>query len=147
MVSGIKASDPWSVSVKNGLIEVVTLHTRILQQFLFRDIADRDDDALGIHFFEHPDNWKRIRPEPGEHLSALGKRVGKEIAHLTYTRMNVSPDKKGWNFLATSFELLKVLDLFANSASTQLLSPKVKEAIKHWKEFTGFNNAALPEKL
>jgi hypothetical protein len=131
--------DAWQTSIRNSFVEVSTLHARILQQFLYRDRPPREDDALAVHFFERPEDWVGIRPAPSAHLSALGGRVGKEIAHLTYARMDLSPEEKSWNFLPTSNELMGTLDLFVRSAMPQRLHPQVKLSLEQWKEITGYN--------
>lgn len=139
-VSGVKVTNAWENNVKNVLLEGITLHARVLYQFLYWDRTD-NDDALAVHFFSDPNIWISNRPKPSENLKKLNKRVGKEIAHLTYSRMRIQLSDKGWNIYEIARELMQVLDVFVVNASPDRLSHKVTESINHWKQFSGYNNS------
>jgi len=69
--------------VNNALLESFTIHTRILLDFLFA-AKPQLDDVIAEDFFEDPATWHNVRPPKSEILETVHKRVGKEIAHLTY---------------------------------------------------------------
>lgn len=84
------APDIWIEGLNNILIESYTIHLRNLYYFFFCDTPMHADDALAVHFFKNSHSWKNIRPSISEDLKLCIKRVGKEIAHLTYYRNEVT---------------------------------------------------------
>jgi hypothetical protein len=77
----------------NALIESFTIHVRALRDFLYAE--PRGDDASAADYF--PEGvWSAIRlPEP-DVLRDARRRTGKEIAHLTYARLDGEADGKLW---------------------------------------------------
>ncbi len=82
----------------NAYIESFGIHARCVLYFL-RD-ETKKDDMLATDFVENPQEWKEYIREKSEVLSNilknLNKRVNKELAHLTYARLEVKPEEKGW---------------------------------------------------
>lgn len=73
--------------IRNALVEAFAVHARGLSDFLFR--APRQDDAAAEQFFA-PGEWAALRGEEiSPQLRAVRERTNKEIAHLTYSRLNV----------------------------------------------------------
>ena len=92
----IDGGEPSEITM-NALLESWAVHSRVLREFLFSDSgnARRDgDDVLAQDLF-NDDEWESIRRRPGAALSKVSARVGKEIAHLTYTRNSVKPEDRG----------------------------------------------------
>lgn len=106
----------------NAFLESFTIHTRALLQFLFPKDA-KPDDVLAEDYFENPDDWFQLRGELPEPLTIVNRRVGKEIAHLTYARLDVTPETKGWNIPVIWAALLRVLQAFAKNAPRDRLGP------------------------
>jgi hypothetical protein len=77
----------------NALIEAFTVHVRALHDFLYADPTR--DDASATDYFPAGD-WPEIRPPEAEVLREARRRTGKEIAHLTYGRLDREGDGKLW---------------------------------------------------
>lgn len=102
--------------LKNALLECFTIHMRALVDFLWEPSRLREDDALAKDFFNDPNQWETIRPKLPLVLEPIRGRTGKEIAHLTYARMTVTPETKGWNVQSMTEEAFHVLKLFIENA-------------------------------
>jgi len=107
--------------INNSLLESFTLHTRVLLDFLYVDDPRKEDDVIAIDFLEYPGEWKSIRPEKSETLASIHKRVGKEVAHLTYARHDVSPESKSWPFLEIAHEVEVIFSMFLELVPADLL--------------------------
>jgi len=94
LASGIVGEGPLS----NAVLEAITVHTRILLDFLYAE-KPQSDDVIAEDFFADPDIWANERPVKSELLAGVHRRVAKEVAHLTYARLDVTPDAKPWRFL------------------------------------------------
>jgi hypothetical protein len=79
MVSGVFGQS----ALNNAILESFTFHARILLDFLYAE-NPRLDDVIAEHYFDSPANWSAIRPNKSELLKGVHKRVGQEVAHLTY---------------------------------------------------------------
>jgi hypothetical protein len=80
-------------TAQNAFVESFTIHVRGLHDFLFA--TPRDDDASAADWFPGAEaEWLEARgPEP-EVLRTARRRTGKEIAHITYARLE--GDGKLW---------------------------------------------------
>ncbi|HDD54633.1 MAG: hypothetical protein DRI65_15935 [Chloroflexota bacterium] len=116
-------------AINNALLEAFTIHTRSILDFLYRD-ESRDDDVLAIDFFDTPDEWISIRPEKSSTLQSIHKRVGKEVAHLTYTRQEISPEDKNWPFLEIANDVEAVFSEFLNLVPKDRLGPNWTEKMR-----------------
>jgi hypothetical protein len=92
----------------NALLESFVVHVRGVMDFLYND-TPQNDDVVAQDFFASVDAWASVRPELSELLSKAKKRAGKEIAHLTYARLAVTPDTKPWAFAAIANEITSVM--------------------------------------
>jgi hypothetical protein len=108
--------------LNNAVLESFTLHTRILLDFLYAKEAPRSDDVIAEDFFQDPEQWKSVRPEKSETLNMIHTRVGKEVAHLTYARLKVTPEAKQWPFLQIANELRAVFNKFLEIVPKELLA-------------------------
>ncbi len=128
--------DGFSLSVKNLFMEGVILHSRCIYEFLYSE-HPRKDDALAEHFFDSKATWKGIRPSTSKQLSKLKFKTGKKIAHLTYSRLDLSKDARNWDLYIITHELMIVLTIFAENASSKKLDPEVLKTIIFWQERLG----------
>jgi len=106
----------------NAFLESFTIHTRALLQFLFPK-DPKPDDVLAEDYFENPSAWLELRGELPEALGIVNRRVGKEIAHLTYARLDVTPETKGWNIPVIWEAVLRLMQTFAKNAPRGQLGP------------------------
>lgn len=84
--------------IHNALLESFTIHARVLLDFLYAK-KPQPDDVIADDFFPTSQEWKEVRPKKTEVLEKVHKRVGKEVAHLTYARQDVTPEMKPWSYL------------------------------------------------
>jgi hypothetical protein len=111
---------PQGTTINNALIEAFTIHARILLDFLYGE-KKRPDDAVAGDFFPTQNDWFKIRPSMPSNLNSMNKRVGKEIAHLTYSRLKVTPDTKPWHFVDITKDMLKIFNKFLENVHRELL--------------------------
>ncbi len=110
--------------IVNALLESFTIHTRSLLDFLYSPSRPKGDDVVAEDFFDDPKVWYRQRPAKSDLLKGVHKRVAKEVAHLTYARIGITPEAKQWQFNAIAVELVQVFQKFANLLPADLTKPK-----------------------
>ena len=83
--------------VRNAVIESAAIHTRNLLKFFFDD-RPRNSDMVAGDFFEKTEDWAAIQARVlnGATIDVILKRESKEVVHLTYDRLDVDPNDKGW---------------------------------------------------
>lgn len=116
LLSGISLGD----AVRNALLESFTIHARVLLDFLYAEDPHRDD-VIAEDFFQSPDVWLKARPQKPPSLDFISRRVGKEVAHLTYARQGVTPEAKSWPVQAILADFETVLRAFIELVPKNLL--------------------------
>jgi hypothetical protein len=108
--------------LSNAALESFTVHARALLEFFFGD-KPRLDDVVADDFVGGQGKWSELRGEMPAILADLRDRVGTEVAHLTYARLLVTPETKGWRFvdIAQSFE--DVVGRFLRAVPAERLAP------------------------
>ena len=142
----IEPKDAWWVSIQNAVLESMTIHARVLYEFLYVDNQKRTDDCSAAHFFENSSIWPSRRIKPSNELIRVGTRVGKEIVHLTYSRKS-DPFEKAWNLRDTTAEILLNLKLFVKYGDPKKIGGNVGPAIEHWSKLSGLNNVLKKLKI
>ncbi len=110
--------------LNNALLESFVIHCRGLLDFIYND-KPRKDDIVAQDYFNEGD-WQNIRPPITPVLEKAKKRAGKEIAHLTYARLKVTPESKPWEFVEIANEVNSVLTVFLENVSSSKLCSKWK---------------------
>ena len=133
---GLSPPLPWEV--ETALIESFALHTRAFADFFYRDTG-RDDDAFATHYFP-PNAWQTIRPAAPRWVQSIrgrGRdRVGKEIVHLTYHRLTLADDARGWPVVQVAGAVGTVLRVFIEEVDDRLVAPEFKQSV--WAEIPVF---------
>jgi hypothetical protein len=111
---------------RNALVEAFTIHARLLIHFLYEPSHVKPDDALARHYVPEGE-W--TPPELTGELERVGRRVGKGVAHLTYDRLLVTEETKGWRYGKIWEDIATALRAFAERASSELLPADVAERI------------------
>ena len=109
----------------NALLESFVVHVRVVLDFFYND-TPRNDDVVAQDFFAPSDAWASLRPKFSELLSNARKRAGKEMAHLTYARLEVTPETKLWPFVAIANEVASVMRVFLENVPREKLSLAVR---------------------
>lgn len=94
--------------VENALLESLGIHSRNLIDFLWLDKPPKDTDAIAS---DYVDDWKA--QAMSKRLSGVKDRVGKEMVHLSYNRLDVPDDEKGWQVLGIGPEIIGAFGKFA----------------------------------
>jgi hypothetical protein len=119
--------------VHNAILESFGIHVRGLLDFLYAE-KPGDDDVIAEHYFSTHKVWHNARPEISEYLRNARRRVNKEMAHLTYTRLSVQGEAKGWDVTLLASEIESVLKVFMELVPKEHLG-------ENWKRSPG---AQLP---
>jgi hypothetical protein len=107
--------------VENALLESFTVHARALAEFFDPPLKRRDDDMIAEHYVT---GWsaKRGALPPVLDKVRVKDRVGKEIAHLTYARLTVTPAAKGWNITEITQAMNSLIQKFSVFAPADCLA-------------------------
>ena len=76
----------------------------------------KDTDATARDWIE---GWRP--PEMSERLAKVKNRVGKEMVHLSYNRLDVPEDEKGWTVLGIGPEVIGAFGKFATEVPDDLV--------------------------
>jgi hypothetical protein len=102
--------------VQNALLESFGIHNRNLIDFLWLDRPMKGTDAIARDWIE---GWQA--PEMSERLANVKHRVGKEMVHLSYNRLDVPEDEKGWTVLGIGPEVIGAFGKFATEVPDDLM--------------------------
>jgi hypothetical protein len=126
--SGHGEPDVPDLVTRNAHVESFAIHARTLLEFFYRKEPDPrfPDDAFAGDFFDDPDEWKRLRPPKTALLSDAWTRVGTDLAHLSYARLDRGD--KSW-FIDLWYDLATVVRAFAENAHADRLPADARERI------------------
>lgn len=96
----------------NVFLENFLLHARCIIDFLYVDGVVHSDDVIAKDFFIDVEAYLNRRPQISESLENLKRRAGKELAHLTYARLKVTPEIKAWQVFPLWKKINNVLGIF-----------------------------------
>jgi hypothetical protein len=109
--------DVRDLSQRNAEIEAFTIHVRQLTDFLWceRPRTNAQRDAFAADYFEEGE-WNSLRPARSAVLStALRRKVGWGVAHLTYERAWSNPQDKHWDPIALGRALAPAVICFVDN--------------------------------
>lgn len=101
-----------SRSENNAFLEDFLLHARCIIDFLYVDGPSRSDDIIAKDFFINAKVYLNQRSPISESLKKLRRRAGKELVHLTYSRLGVTPEIKQWQVTSLWKEINNALSVF-----------------------------------
>jgi len=111
LAQGMESGIAGEGAINNALLESFVIHVNALIGFFYSE-NPRNDDIIAEDFFPKPDDWISQRPLKTELLDKAKKRADKEVAHLTYTRLDVTPEQKPWEFLKAFNDLQVLIQIF-----------------------------------
>jgi hypothetical protein len=107
--------------ISNAVLEAFLLHARALTEFFYND-SPRPDDIVAQDFMPVSVTWTKECPPISTALENLRQRAGKQLAHLTYNRLEVKPETKPWPFLEILSGLEAPLRVFLQYVTKDILS-------------------------
>jgi hypothetical protein len=107
----------------NALIDSCSMHSRNLKAFLYCKNPS-EDDVIAEDFVV---DWAKRRPTEPSSIQLINQRVGKEVAHLTYARLDVTQAAKPWPFIQTAKDIEEVLKVFLSFVPVNKLDPRMKD--------------------
>lgn len=130
-MANLLASDKtYEQAIKNSFIESFTIHARALLKFLY-GLSPQPDDVIADDFFPTSLEWKKVRPKMTKLLRKVPKRVGREVAHLTYARQDVTPETKPWEYRQIAHDMEVRFKEFLLIVPEELLGERW-ESEKEW---------------
>jgi len=117
-------------AVSNALLESFVVHVRAVMDFLYAPEKPQTDDVIAEDFFQTSESWRQLRPSLSESLSQAKRRAGKEIAHLTYARLDVTPETKPWHFVQIANEISAVINVFLQNVSKDKLGSQWQQPVE-----------------
>lgn len=123
LANGLASDIAWERPIANALLESFVIHFRVLMYFLYPTNA-KPDDIIAEDFFDTPERWSEIRPQLSESLRHAKRRADKEVAHLTYARLDVTPETKPWQFVEIADEISKIIDIFLKEVPKNMLGSR-----------------------
>jgi hypothetical protein len=116
----------------NAFIESFAIHLRCLRDFLWGTRrSDHPEDAFATDFCD-PGVWEEARPAlppPVRAIEGERKRIGREIAHLTYYRLEIDAETKPWDLSALLRVIVEALGRFSEVAKPERLAQRTREAL------------------
>jgi hypothetical protein len=112
-------------SLANATLEAFIIHFRVLYDF-FDSHSRKPNDVIAIHYFDDPIAWRKSKPKSSRLLQESRDRAGKEVVHLSYARLDVKPDERGWNFPKIKEDMLELIRAFFRAVPVDRLGPRCK---------------------
>jgi hypothetical protein len=123
---GRQDRDWLDIETRNAQVESFAIHARALRGFLHEIPKPHPNkpDALARHYAH---GWNP--PALGPTLDVVADRVGQEVAHLSYGRLRIDEEAKGWPYGQMWLDIASVLQQFVAQASPELLPEDVATTI------------------
>ena len=128
----------WDVQM--ACIESFAVHARLLQEFIWGNPNSRHpDDAFAADFLP-PGEWAKHRKRVQRSaLSDLRRRAGREIVHLSYTRVHLSTEAREWPFDVIADVIGKAFRLFLEFVPSDVLCEPFEERLREaWPEHQNY---------
>ena len=123
---------PVAGELHDAVLESFAVHTRNLIEFFFGTPKDRKDDVRAEHFFGDPTRWREIAGDKPPDFAEAQKRANKQISHLTYARVGLTQEEKGWLIADLGRKLLDLGVKFVAAADEDRMGPKLLELRHSW---------------
>lgn len=126
----------WQNTAANALLEAFVFHLRVVVDFLYpRGRGLNVDDVLASDFFDSAIEWCKIRDQhigkkSRKVLEDARNRADKEMAHLTYSRLKVTPIEKNWYFVKIENEARTAIKVFIDNVPKEKLGSDWPEGPK-----------------
>lgn len=112
--------------IYNALLEAFVLHASIIIDFFYRPPVE-DDDARAVHYVRDIKAWRSALPPLSEEFKKFIHKRNKEVVHLSYKRLEVTPEEKRWGSRRLTKQIKKIVNLFLDHADPELIHPRLLE--------------------
>jgi len=110
----------------NVAIESFGIHARVLVDFLFKP-SGSNTDVLALDFLDDENSWLEFIDDKKEIYEYVRLRTGKEIAHLTTNRLDITPDDKKWDCIDIHKKITELFIEFLKRVPDERIEPKLIE--------------------
>lgn len=130
----IRNNGAFPAIIRNALILSFALHFRNIYDFFYLEKSQKDD-VLAEHFFDDPSQWRKVLPQKPESLIKYRIRLNKHLAHITYVRINQTPEDRVWDFQEVMESLMPVIITFVTNVDQRKLHSSLHEELNYkvWK--------------
>ena len=128
----LKAGVATDDSMKNAMLEALTVHARSILDFFYlpedKRREPKPDDMLAEDYFHETRNaWCSQRPSRTPILDQVNDHVNKEIVHLNYARINMLAIMSAWPALQIRDDLFVILDAFLDKVPNNRVCERLKK--------------------
>lgn len=120
MARGLASEITTGSVLQNALTESFVIHARNLVHFFFPE-RTFPSDVLAEHFVREVHEWNSIRGSLPDELLPVRRRVSKEMAHITYDRLEARGEARRWAYLEIAGAIQTLVEAFARTADPDLL--------------------------
>ena len=113
---GLMSGVAYGSVIHNALVESFVIHLRNFIEFLWPEDAKKDT-VIADDFMLGKQTWHR--PAIPAALAKAKIRAAQEVAHLTYSRLRLTPESKKWDF-ALADEVIAVFNEFARQLPVEV---------------------------
>lgn len=110
--------------INNCIVESFGIHARNLRDFFFKT-SGKEDDMLAVDFFDDPEEWSKYINKKRNILNEINRRVGKELVHLTYSRIGKTPEEKIWKKGEIAKDINKLFKRFLKRVPKERICEKL----------------------
>lgn len=108
----------------NAFLESFVIHAAILIEFFYNK-GNHPDIARASDYIMNGQEWQESIPPYKRYSDLIRNRRNAEMAHLSYKRLSVLPEKKPWRIDLIALQLRVLFNQFLENANPQLLHPKL----------------------
>ena len=133
----ININNPDKDYFSNIRLETFIFHARNLIEFYYSGDTNKkekkkyEDDAWAVDFFIDKNTWYNLRPNIDAWKEKFFKRAGKEMAHLTYSRLDLNDVQKRWDVYEIVKPLKEATILFIDNIDEKYKTPRIKEFLEY----------------
>jgi hypothetical protein len=114
--------------ISNAFLESFVIHARNLAHF-FSPQNSYADDVVVYHFIDDRLIREKIKHIVDDGFVDTRKRAGKEIAHLTYKRIDIKQSDKDWNVKELAEKLSTLVGIFLDNVDPDKVCQQFKQEI------------------
>lgn len=98
-------------ALNNATLESFVIHVRNLIYFLYAT-KPKQDHVVAHDYFDSPNEWANVRLQKSQDLQKGEIRSNKEVTHLSYERIKITPKMKQWTYVDIANEIAKGFNAF-----------------------------------